>query len=331
MKRFLAIMIARCKEYWRDRSSLFFTFVVPPFLILVMAFAFSSDQSLLKVGIIGTATTPIPAVLEESYIHRINYDNLDTAMRRLKHHQVDMLIEPDSVVSYWINVQSDQGKVLKALLHTDPSLATQYHEVSGRSLRYIDWVIPGILGMNLMFSGLFGVGYVIVRYRRNGVLKRLMATPLSAAQFMVAQLVSRLIIMMVVSASIFAIANSMLDLLVLGSYINLLIVALIGNISIISMALVVSARLKSEELANTLLNVLALPMLMFSEAWFSLEAAPEWASYISKIFPLTHMIGAARSVMINGSSLVDISQQLLILGVVSVCCLAIATWLFRWN
>ena len=322
-RRFWAVVKARSKEYWGDSASLFFSFVVPPFLILVMSLVFTEDTQIFRIASLKDAITfSIP-----DYVATVQLDSIDAATNKVKHHQYDLFIAQDT---YWVNPESAKGRAIEQLFIAE---LQQYKrvEVAGSAVRYVDWVIPGILGMNLMFSSFFGIGFVIVRYRKNGVLKRMRATPLTVAEFLSAQLFSRLIILLIVSASIFMVANAVLDLLVLGSYFNILIIAVLGNIAMLSMALIFASRIQSEELANTLLNAVTLPMLLLSEAWFPLDGAPQWVQAISQAFPLTHMVGAVRSIMLDGASLVDVASSIWYLLAISIVSIGLASRLFRWQ
>ena len=334
MKEFIALFIARNKEFFRDRGSLIWAFVMPPIIIGVVAIAFSNgNQPMFKLGIFneGEGATRLPAALEAEYIQRVDYQDFSKALQKVQHHQLDMLVIPTTPLRYWINEESQTGIVLEALLKSESSIALQKETVSGRPVRYVDWVIPGILGMNILFSGLFGIGYVIVRYRKNGVLKRFQATPVTPFKFLAAQLASRLMIMLIVSIMVYVVADFFIDFLMLGSYWLLILVAVLGDIAILSIALVIAARFSSEELANGLLNLLSFPMLLLSEVWFSLDGAPQWLSSFSKALPLTHLVGAARKIMIEGAGFTDISQHLIYLAVISIVCLIVSARLFRWN
>lgn len=336
MKLFLALFFARNKEFFRDRGSLIWSFVMPPIIIGLVALAFSSgDQTVFKIGVYQQATVEseviLPTVLQANYIQKVDYTDFDGAVQRVQHHQLDMLVAPGTPLRYWVNNDSQNGIVLQDLLHSDSSLQLQKEEVSGRAIRYVDWVIPGILGMNIMYAGLFGIGYVIVRYRKNGVLKRFQATPVNAMQFLSAQLASRLLIMLFVSIMVYIVADLFLDFLMLGSYLNLFLIALVGDIAILSIALLIAARFSSEELTMGLLNLLSFPMLLLSEVWFSLDGAPAWLSGFSQALPLTHLVGAARKIMLEGAGLADISQHFMYLVIISIVCLGLSARLFRWN
>lgn len=345
MKAFFALFKARNIEYYRDKSSIGWAFLFPLLIIIGCAVAFSEpDNTVFTIGTtIGatiettTKTTgdlkPLEDIqlLKQPYIKTVSFDNFDTAIERIQYHQLDLLLSVDETgKKYWINTESSKSLAAEQLFNA-VSHDFSKQQTSGRKVRYVDWVIPGVLGMNLMFGALFGVGYVIVRYRHNGVLKRLQATPTSALQFIGAQLASRLIIVIVVNSLIFIGCSIFLDLIVLGSYFNLLLITTLGAISMISVGLLVSCRTANEELAGGLLNVATWPMLFLSEVWFSLDSSPQWLRIVAEFMPLTHIVKATRAVMIDGASLIEVSPHLLWLAVLTVICTVIAASLFRWT
>jgi ABC-2 type transport system permease protein len=330
IRRYFALFSARNREFMRDRSALAWNIILPVLLVIGFAFALSTDENdLFKVGVInGEITTEAP-FLATKHIQFIPVDEPLSAISKVERHQLDMLYDIQNN-RYWINERSTNGYILEKLLQgSTPHLEKQ--AVSGDALRYIDWLIPGILGMNIMFSSLFGVGFVIVRYRKNGVLKRLKATPLSAFEFLAAQITSRLWLIVTVTSCVYFATDLLVDFRMFGSYLSLLLVLIIGTISMISVGLLVAARIASEEAANGLLNLLTWPMMLLSGVWFSLEGSHPFAVALSKLLPLTHMIDAARAVMIDGATLVDISSQLAILIVMAIVCLLISARTFRWE
>ena len=329
-----ALFIARNKEFYRDKGTLGWSFLMPFVVIAAIGFAFSgNDQSLFKVGVYvpsNGSRLEMP-FLRESYVHRINYHDFNKALERLKHFQLDLLLSAGQPGKYWINEHSRNGKAVEALLLGRRTRSMERHTVTGREIRYIDWLIPGVLGMNFMFGALFGIGFVIVRYRKNGVLKRIQVTPVTPMQFLTAQILSRLFILMTSGTIVYIGCDMMFGFVMLGSYINLLIVGFVGAFAMISMGLIISSRTASEELANGLLNLLSFPMMLLSEVWFSLDEAPKWLHTISNCFPLTHMVKAAREIMLNGAGLGDLGVHIWVLVIMSVVFLVIASVLFRWN
>lgn len=328
LKHFLAVFAARNREFLRDRSSWAWNIIFPVLLVAGLSLAFSDGNSdLFKVGAYPAAQTG--GFFNTEYMRFVDVENLDAAIVKVERHQLDMLLDVASG-NYWINDSSPKGYVGEKLLLAS---AGEYHRqtVSGREVRYVDWVIPGLLGMNMMFSCLFGVGYVIVRYRKNGVLKRLKATPLRAFEFLAAQVASRLWLIMGITIAVFVGTNYFLEFTMHGSYFNLLLVFTLGAISLISMGLVVAARTSSEELAGGLLNLASWPMMVLSGVWFSLEGAHPLIQKLALIFPLTHLIDAARAIMIDGAGLLDVWVNVVTLILVTILFMALGSIGFRWE
>ncbi len=333
LKRFWAVFLCRNWEFLRDRSTLTWNLLFPISLIAGFAVAFSGPGlSLYKVGVLGEAGGWNGGdFFQTRYIQFIPVADLLTALPKVERHQLDMLVDPIER-RYWINEESPKGYVLERVLR-GASARTDFGKqtVSGRVIRYVDWIAPGILAMNMMFSCLFGVGYVIVRYRKSGMLKRLKATPLTPLEFLSAQVVSRLWLILATTALVFAGTDGLIGFPMHGSYLDLFIVSLLGAISLISLGLIVAARTTSEEVAAGLLNALSWPMTFLSGVWFSLEGVHPVLQQCAQLAPLTHIIDAARAIMIDGAGLAAISGHLLALTVMSLGFMVIGAWLFRWE
>lgn len=334
LRRFLAILTARNREFLRDRSAMAWNTVFPVLIVMSFAFAFTIDDGdLFKVGVLAAneqdSDSQAGSFLTIEHIHFFPVDELVSAITKVERHQIDMLLDLKQR-RYWINSQSANGYILEQLLlGTDENITKQM--VSGDEIRYVDWLIPGVLGMNVMFSSLFGVGYVIVRYRKNGVLKRLKATPLSAFEFLSAQIVSRLWLIVLLTALVFTGTNLLVGFRMYGSYLTLFVVLTLGTLSMISLGLIIAARMKSEEAANGLLNLISWPMMLMSGVWFSLEGSPAIVTKTAQLLPLTHAVGAARAVMIDGAGLQDISYNLGVLSLMTALFMLIGAHSFRWE
>jgi ABC-2 type transport system permease protein len=303
---------------------------MPVLIVIGFAFFFSTGQEqLYKVALHGKAAAdaPLQHFLHTRYVQFIPVDDLQSAIDKVDRHQLDLLVDLDTL-RYWVNSTSPKGYMLEQLVRP---YKLQRETLSGREIRYVDWLIPGVLGMNIMFSALFGVGYVIVRYRKNGVLKRLRATPLSAFEFLSAQIVSRLLMIVSVTAMVYAGTNLVVDFRMVGSYWLLLLILVLGALSMISVGLIIAARITSEEAANGLLNLLSWPMMLLSGVWFSLEGSQPFVQKLALLFPLTHMISAARAVMIEGAGFTDVAGRLLVLTLFSVIFVILGSLTFRWE
>ena len=332
IRRFLAILAARNLEFVRDRGSLGWNFVLPLLLVTGLAFVFSGEgRPLFKVGVVAPAGLERAEhpFLETRYVQFFEVEDEATALQRLSRHRMDMLLDPGTE-RYWINLDSPNGYVTeRLLLQVSPDAVRG--TVQGEAVQYVDWLLPGILGMNMMFSCLFGVGYVIVRYRKNGFLKRLRATPLGAAEFLTAQVVSRFAVIMVVTAIVYVASSWAIGFRMEGSYVALVLLAAFGAMAMISMGLLVATRTTSEELAGGLLNFLSWPMMLLSEVWFSMEGAHPVMQEVSGWLPLTQMLQGAREVMLDGAGLGDVTGQIAMLAVMSAVFLGLSALAFRWG
>ncbi|HEX7046567.1 MAG TPA: ABC transporter permease [Gammaproteobacteria bacterium] len=333
MKKFLAIFNARNREFLRDRSTLGWNIILPIVLVIGLGFIFSdTNKSMFKVAVLHDAATLAAEndpFLDTRYVQFFEVSDRDEYFTRVSRHQVDMLLDLTvTPARYWINPTSPKGYVLEKML---PDGSYERGVVEGEQVRYVDWLVPGILGMNLMFSCLFGVGYVIVRYRKSGFLKRLNATPLGALEFLAAQVASRLWLIMAITIAVFIGTDLFLDYMMNGSYLLLLLVTTLGAVSMISLGLLIAARVSSEELAGGLLNLASWPMMILSGVWFSLEGTPAIVQWLSKLFPLTYMLDGARKIMIDGAGIGGVWLELAMLTVMSVVFLALGAVMFRWK
>ena len=383
MKKFLAILHARNMEFLRDRSALVWNLAMPFLLVIGLAFTFSGgNKEIYKVGVVGgieTLARVAPALQSTQHIKFVAYDELQTAIGKVEHHQLDMLVEVrdapgwhggdavlpnpppaseklmaghpgegtkershlgtlgtnaslrDKQLNYWVNSSSPNGYLLERIMWGTEGHQFQRQQVEGKEIRYVDWFLPGILGMNMMFSCLFGVGFVIVRYRKNGFLKRLKATPLGAIHFLFAQLISRLMLIMLVTVIVYVGSNLFIEFNMQGSYWDLLLVTTLGAMCMISIGLLIAARTASEEFAGGILNMLTWLMMLLSGAWFSLEGTHAWVQNLAQIFPLTHMISATRAIMNEGATLAQVMPHVWVLALMSVFFLALGALIFKWE
>lgn len=342
VQRFWAVFVARNLEFFRDRSTFVFNLILPIAMVFGFAFAFPGDGGTsFKVGTVGQAPAAGSVMdapfLHYKYIHLVPYANLEVPLDRLSHHQIDMVIDY-SHVAYYVNDASSNGYVLEKMLSSSPVSGRAdsgpifaKKTVSGSPIRYVDWLIPGIIGINILFSSLSGVGFVIVRYRRNGVLKRFKATPLKPIEFIGAQVLSRFFIVAFMSFVIFAGTDLVLHFRMAGSWALLAIVNALAILCMIALGLLFASRIKSEEASGGLMNLITWPMTILSGVFFSLEGTPAAMQAASRVFPITYYIEASRAIMLDGAGLAQISGDLGALAAMTAVFLIVAALLFRWE
>ena len=332
IRRLLSVWHARNLEFVRDRGTLMFTLVLPVAIVIGMGFVFGGpERPVFKVGVLAPSVqAQSNSFLGERFVQFVALPDRADAIRKVARHQIDLLFDPQAPHEYWVDRDSPKGYIIeKLLLERVPDARRE--PVTGHAIRYIDWLFPGILGMNMMFSCLFGVGYVVLRYRKSGFLKRLHATPLTAFEFLGAQVLSRLGLILLVTTILYSGVGRIIHFHSSGSLALLLLIAVLGALSMIALGVTVAARFSSDELVGGLLNGLTWPMLLLSGVWFSLEGSPRWIQFIATLFPLTHVLNATRAVALDGAGLAAIAPSLLYLAGTALAFLAFGAWSFRWR
>jgi ABC-2 type transport system permease protein len=332
IKRLLAVWHARNLEFVRDRRTMIFALLMPIALVVGMSFIFGGkERPFFKVGVLATVIDKqAHPFLSERYVEFVPITDQATGLRKVTHQQIDLLLDVQGAPRYWVNTDSPKGYIAEKLLLA-AAAGAQRQPVTGAAVRYVDYLFPGILGMNMMFSCLFGVGYVVLRYRKSGFLKRLHATPLSAFEFLTAQVLSRLGLILFVTTVLYLGIGTIIHFHRAGSGLLVILIGVLGALSMVAMGLTIAARFSSEEVVGGLLNLLTWPMMLLSGVWYSLEGSPKWVQWVADLFPLTHVLNAARAVMIDGAGLPEISTDLLYLAVTALVFLVFGAWSFKWR
>ena len=248
LQRMWALLVARNAEFFRDRAAFGWNFAFPFLIIVGFGILFNGREfKQFEVGIFpsGTAQSQsLGGLLPEAFRHDRHIVLIPLADRRegedlLNRHRIDLLIDLQSPAhTYWVNPSSPDGSLAERIYLASFMADRHVPEkrlAQGRQIRYIDWLMPGILAMNMMFSALWGVGYVIVRYRKNGALKRLRATPLTALEFLTAQMLSRIFLLLFTLCTVWIGADLLFDFHVHGSLALLLMIFTLGGLNLCRM------------------------------------------------------------------------------------------------
>ncbi|MCX8124987.1 MAG: ABC transporter permease, partial [Spirochaetes bacterium] len=308
--RIWTIFVARTKEFYRDRSALGWNIIFPLLIIIGFSVVFKSESSpLLKVGVITYDKIDIKEVdnpqlkefLKMRYVDFIVFPSKEKAIASLHKFKIDMVLDIQNN-TYYINDSSPNGYVAEQLLKGAGSSHTIFSKYSfkGKGIRYVEWLFPGILGMNAMFNSLYGVGYVLVMYRKNGILKRFSVAPVRPFEFLTAQILSRMFVMLATTIVVYIGTVLLYGFECKGSLFTLFLVFALGGFCMISLGLLIASRSDSQEFADGLINIITWPMMFLSEVWFSLEGARPWVQKVSQLLPLTPIVEGARMVMNEG-------------------------------
>jgi ABC-2 type transport system permease protein len=208
-------------------------------------------------------------------------------------------------------------------------LETRY--VRGRNLTYIDFLLPGVLAMSIMQMGIFGVAFGFVSLKKRGILRRLWVTPINPNDFIFAQVVTRLLVVMIQITIMVGAGMAFFDLHFAGGVGELFVIGILGAIVFLGIGFAIAGISKSEDQVAPIANIINLPMMLLSGVFFSRAHLPGFIHVVTDYFPLTYLADSLRSVAIDGSSLVQVGPQLVGLSVWSVLSCFVAVKLFRWE
>ncbi len=346
IKRIWVMFKARNYEFFRDKASFGWNFLFPFLLVAGFGVLFGGREiAEYKVGVfpapagrLEASAIDIPEGLRETrYLQYVGFASREAAMAKLRHHKIDFVIQAGPPPHhYWISDGSPKGYLVEKIfqagqLPPEALRSVLRGQVASNPIRYIDWLFPGILAMNMMFSALWGVGYVVVRYRKNGTLRRLKATPLTAFEYLTAQMLSRLFLLMFTLAVVWFGCDLIFKFNVAGSLVDIFLMFFVGSLSLAALGLVLAARGVSEEFTTGILNFISWPMMFLSEVWFSLEGAPEWVRQVAQGFPLTQLLQGVRKIANDGANLTGVLPEIGILVGMTLLFLAAGAYLFSWD
>lgn len=357
-----ALFVASVKMFVRNRTALFFSLFLPLVIMLIFGVLNFEGSTSLALGVVDEAGTDASAALvdglgEYDYLE-ITTGSRDPELQALEKGDRDfVLVIPEGfaprlggetgLVAYASTSDPSQAQVGQGLLQQAVAGAlasgagaplpgggfaapVAFESVQSRDLGYIDFLVPGIVGMTVMQLGLFGVAFGFVQLKRTGALRRLFATPTSPAYFLSAQVASR-VVLGYVQVTILVGIGIWFGLQMFGSW--LVFAAIIGLALLIFLAVGfgVAGWAKNEDQAAPVANLISLPMLFLSGVFFPRDAMPEVLRGITQYMPLTYVNEALRGVMNEGASFVDLGPQLLGMAVWAVITFVIAVRLFKWE
>jgi len=334
------LTLAKLREYTREPEALFWTFVFPVLMALALGIAFRTERAgPIRVGVEATGGSPAPAaVLEQATGFAVQLLPDDAIDRALRDGEVDVVVRPGSPPVYRYDPTRPEsrlarlavdGALQRAAGRADRFTAVDQAVVTPGS-RYIDWLVPGLLGLTVMATSLWSIGFSIVQMRTRKLLKRLVATPMRRRDFLMAQFGARLLFLLPETASLVLFAWLVFGVEIRGSPAVFGFVVLVGALSFSGLGVLVASRARTVEAVSGLLNVTMLPMWVLSGIFFSTTHFPTAMQPFIKVIPLTALNDALRAVMLEGAGLTRVTVELGILGVWGLAGFAVALKTFRW-
>ena len=329
----------RVLEFIRDPGALFWVFGFPILLAFVLGLAFRNRPP-EPVRVVVVDSPNLTATLKAQPNFLVEEAPLEDAKWKLRRAQVDLLVQAghEGIVYRYDETRPEariarlasEKAIEKAAGRADVDVAVE-QKVTEQGSRYIDFLVPGLIGMNLMGSSMWGIGYSLVDARKRKLLKRLAATPMRRRDYLLSVLASRLLFLLFEVAALVAIGWGAFGVEVQGNLLAVGVLAMFGGLSFAGIALLVAARPQSTETAAGLMNFVMLPMYLLSGAFFSAKHFPDVLQPFIQALPLTALNNGLRAVINEGASLSSQWQPMALLGAWGVVSFVVALKSFRWQ
>jgi len=326
----------RFKEFIREPEALFWTFAFPVILAMGLGIAFRNRPAeVVHITVVGpsSASARVTAAVRADSGLAVEELSADSARTALRTGRVALLVlpQPDGRVQYQFDeTRPVDNAIQRGFGRGDPVGVSETH-IRERGSRYIDFVVPGLLGMNIMGSSIWGLGYTIVDARRKKLLKRLVATPMSRVEFLISYLVSRIALLVGEVVVLLGFAAIFFGVPLRGSLLQLALVVLASVFAFGGLGLLIASRARTIEGASGLMNVAMMPMWVLSGVFFSSENFPKAFQPLIQALPLTATNNALRASMLRGAGWTVIGPELAVLALWAVATLWLALKWFRWR
>ncbi|MGH7608147.1 MAG: ABC transporter permease [Gemmatimonadales bacterium] len=341
------LALARMREFYREPEAVFWVFGFPLVLAFALGLAFrNTGPGELQVGVAAAgaaedwgADSALAAALDSS--PRLAASVLDSgqARLRLRTGRIALLVLPGDPLTYRYDSTRTESRlarlevddvVQRARGRTDAAAVRDERVVTPGS-RYIDFLIPGLLGMNLLGSGVWGVGFSVVQARQKKLLKRFMATPMRRGHYLLSFILSRLLFLILEVAALVGFGWLIFGVGVRGSFATLAGITILGAFAFAGLGLLVASRARTIEGVSGLMNLVMLPMWILSGTFFSYSRFPDAMIPFVKALPLTALNDALRAVMIDGAGAASVATPVAIVVGWGAASFLVALQIFRWR
>ena len=335
----------RVLMFAREPEAVFWVFVFPVVLAAVLGFAFQgSAVESSPVGILASATSDEHAAMEEtlgaSKALKVKlFKDEARARRELQKSTIDVLILPGVEPQLILNEERAEAELARVRVLRALELAThgggradlEVVPVTEKGSRYVDFLFPGLIGMNLMGTGLWSIGFAVADTRKRKLLKRLLVTPMVRSQFFLSFMLSRMVFLLLEVLVLVSVGYFLLDVPFRCSLPAFFLVTIMGAACFAGIGILLASRAKTIEGVSGLMNLVMMPMWLGSGIFFSYERFPEGLHWILRAMPLTGLIDAMRGMMLYGDGLLEVWPELLVQGLWAAGAFLLALRIFRWQ
>lgn len=348
------------KIFWRDRTSVFFTFLMPVIITAIFGLLNFGGSVRVNVGVADEARNPASERIVETLRRvdtlRVTAGTPEDELRALRRGERDLVLvfpadfpadfAPNPRGTATITAYENAGRpdrvgvgravltrvideISFAALGAQPIARIERESVDARNLTYVDFLIPGMIAFSVMQLGVFSVAFGIVQHRAQGVLRRLLATPLRPTTLLAAHTLVRLVNVVIQVVVLLGMGVLFFGYRPLGTFPELLVASVLGGVMFLTFGFAIAGRARSEDQAAPLAQLVTLPQAFLSGVWFPRDALPGWLRPITDYFPLTFLADATREIGTQGAHLWDVGVQVLGLAVWAVLGFVLAARLFR--
>ena len=335
------LTLSRIREFIREPEAVFWAFVFPIVMSVALALAFPSRaERPIQVGLeAGASADSVRSALARTAGIELRDLSPRDESRALREGVVSIVVVPTTPPTYRFDPAREESRLARAVVddalkraagRTDPWTAREEpQQVAGS--RYIDWFIPGLIGMGIMTNGMWGIAFGIVQSRMRKLLKRMVASPMKRSEFLLAQVFARLIFLPAEVLVPLVFAVLVFGMPVNGNPLAIAAVVLAGAFSFGALGLLMATRVRTIEAISGLMNLVMLPMWIVSGVFFSSANFPAAIQPAIQALPLTALIDALRAVILDGASLAAVGSELVVLAVWGVVPFFAALKLFSWK
>jgi len=331
----------RVREFTREPEALFWVFAFPILLAFALGVAFKGrGPEVIRVAVEdgdGAAATAAALRISER-LEPLVLDSAE-AHNRLRTGKVALVVRPgEPVLLRYDSTRAESemarmvvGDALQDAAGRREARVIAHETVAEPGARYIDFLIPGLLGLNIMGTGMWGVGFGIVKNRSQKLLKRFMASPMQRSQYLLSFVLARLVFLGLEVVAVLLFGHLVFGVPLRGSVFSVAIIVVLGAMTFAGLGLLVASRSKTIEGVSGLMNLVMVPMWIFSGVFFAYSHFPDAVQMFARYLPLTALNDALRAVLLDGAPLVAVAGLLAILLLWASVGFGVALKIFRWE
>jgi ABC-2 type transport system permease protein len=335
------LTLTRVRLFFREPSAVFWTFGFPILLSIALGIAFRNrpPEPVAAAVESGDGAAALAAALARDDQVRVRVLSPREARDALRVGRVALVVVPGPPRTYAYDPSRPESRLARAVVddalqraagRADP-VPVREARISEPGSRYIDFLVPGLIGLNIMSSGMWGIAWVIVETRQKKLLKRLVATPMRRGEFLLSFVFLRMLFLLLELPVLLGFAALAFGVAVRGSLALLVALALLGALAFSGLGLLVASRAQNSQTASGLINLVMMPMFILSGVFFSAANFPDLMQPAIRALPLTALNDALRAVMNEGASLAAVAPQALLLAALAAVSFGLALRLFRWT